>query len=130
MTNDNNNKQKTLNELLNNVKPLPDNWQEIIRNKSERDERYAKWKNAHGWKDNRIGTCKVCGSPAKPDVSMQYDPSSGPMIFGPGSRNQIKRVHKGFYCINKECGILYKWAPAPITIVDENPWIEDDKEIG
>jgi len=130
MINDNtdDDNKKVLNDILNNVKTLPDNWHEIIQKEKDRNKRHSEWKAKHGWKDNRIGTCKVCGSPAKPDVSIQYDPSTGPMIFGPGGANQNKRVHKGFYCTNKECGIMYKFCPTPITVIDENPWVEDKEE--
>ena len=110
-----------------NVKALPVNWREIVEKQKQKDKRYSEWKEKHGWKDHRVGTCKLCSSKVKPDIVMEFNPSYGPMIIGPGSRNQFRRVHKGFYCTNEECGLIYKYPAAPVTIVDENPWVEEEE---
>lgn len=59
----------------------------------------------------KTGTlCKVCGSEIVEGFEELYDPSTGPPIYGPGSRDQIKLESIGYYCSG--CGIKYQFLPA------------------
>jgi hypothetical protein len=98
---------------------LPDpakiNWDEF-REKLEKEKEWSKklgeWENRHGWKDHRRGTCRLCGSKVRPDESKEIDPQY-PVLVGGRSHTHI--IRNGFYCTNKECGIMYKTCPPPIT---------------
>lgn len=80
------------------LKTLP----KLKENREEEEE--ARWKP----KKESIGTC-LC----KGDIVLcitytsEFDPKSGPLIIGPGSRGQFKRLrHQECFC--ESCGILYK----------------------
>ena len=49
--------------------------------------------------------CVVCGGDVRERFARRYDPSTGPRIYGPGSRNQVRRVSLGRAC--ERCGIMY-----------------------
>jgi len=53
--------------------------------------------------------CLACKSAIVEKIVSEFDPMSGPLIFGPGSRQQFRKVSKGFYC--KQCGLKYEFAP-------------------
>lgn len=55
------------------------------------------------------GECFFCGGQIIEDIVTEYNPITGPIIFGPGSKNQFRNVHKGFYCW--KCGLMYKFVP-------------------
>ena len=57
----------------------------------------------------REGKCRVCGGVVTETYSKQYDPRSGPMIYGPGSRNQYNWTSSGLYC--QDCGLSYHKLP-------------------
>lgn len=109
-------------------KPLPENWREIVEKAQAKDKRYAEWKAKHGWKDHKVGTCKFCASPVKPEIVMEFDARHGSIRVGGNGGIQYKRVHKGYHCTNLECGLMYKYCPTPITIIDENPWVDEEDE--
>ena len=74
------------------------------------DKIYSPWARTHAWKDKRRGICKFCGSKVKPD---QHWHQTGPMMIG--GQTSGYHVVSGFYCINEDCGIMYKTCPKPIT---------------
>lgn len=57
----------------------------------------------------RIGTCVFCGGKVTEDFVQKFDASSGPMIIGPGSRDQFYWASTGLGCI--DCGLAYKKLP-------------------
>lgn len=71
------------------------------------------WQERHGWKDPKVGTCRVCSGKVYGHVRQEYDPRSGPMIIGPGSKSQIRAVHHGYEC--SECFLVYRKCPGAIT---------------
>jgi transcriptional regulator with XRE-family HTH domain len=56
--------------------------------------------------------CVVCEGPLKTTRWQQYDPSTGPMIYGPGSLGQYVE-HESITC--PRCGLRYEHAPATPT---------------
>lgn len=57
----------------------------------------------------RTGKCILCDGTLKEQIEVRYDPSTGPLIMGPGSRRQYKEVSEGFVCDN--CGLRYATLP-------------------
>ena len=57
----------------------------------------------------REGVCYVCKGKVTETFSKQFDPSTGPMIIGPGSYSQFRWVSSGLHCLN--CGIKYAKLP-------------------
>ena len=57
----------------------------------------------------RIGQCIVCGGTVSEDFKLKYDPRSGPLIIGSGSRDQHYWASTGLSC--DMCGLLYKKLP-------------------
>jgi len=55
------------------------------------------------------GHCVVCGAKIVKVITTEYDPSTGPRIFGPGGRRQYRDVFKGFHC--SVCGLKYAFVP-------------------
>jgi len=55
------------------------------------------------------GKCVVCGGEIVERRTREFDPMSGPLIFGPGSRRQFKVVNKGLHC--SKCGLKYEFLP-------------------
>jgi len=55
------------------------------------------------------GACKVCGGDIKEKIVCEYDPATGPPLFGPGSAKQFRDFHRGYYCTR--CGIRYEFVP-------------------
>jgi len=55
------------------------------------------------------GVCKVCKGPIVELFEYEYDPTTGPPVYGPASREQQHKVSKGLYC--KKCGIKYQFVP-------------------
>lgn len=53
--------------------------------------------------------CLVCGGEVVEKIESEFDPRSGPMIIGPGSKHQHRDVSKGFHCM--ECGLKYEFSP-------------------
>ena len=58
------------------------------------------------------GKCPVCGGRIMRDVK-EYNPKSGPLIFGSGSKNQSHEVDHGLYC--EKCKIKFQEMP-PQTV--------------
>jgi len=56
------------------------------------------------------GECVVCHGPLVVNETREFDPRLGPLIIGPGSRNQYSTVHHGWYC--EWCGIRYHHLPS------------------
>jgi len=59
------------------------------------------------------GKCVVCGGVIVELIEREFDATTGPMIFGPGSKGQFREVSKGFYCSHESCGIKYQFIPKP-----------------
>lgn len=57
------------------------------------------------------GKCVVCNGMIVEKVVRRFNPMSGPLIIGPGSRQQFHEVSEGFYC--QDCGLMYKFPPVP-----------------
>jgi len=55
------------------------------------------------------GKCIVCGGEIVGEIIKEFDPKMGPLIIGPGSKQQFHNVDKGFHC--KQCGLKYKFVP-------------------
>lgn len=55
------------------------------------------------------GKCVVCKGKLIEKVVRKFDATMGPMIIGPGSRNQFREESEGFYCLN--CGLKYEFVP-------------------
>ena len=55
------------------------------------------------------GKCVVCKGPLIEKVVRKFDATTGPMIIGPGSRNQFRNELEGFHCMN--CGLKYEFIP-------------------
>ena len=55
------------------------------------------------------GTCVVCNGTVVEKLVSEFNPASGPLIIGPGSRGQYRNVSKGFHCT--KCGLKYEFAP-------------------
>jgi len=53
------------------------------------------------------GKCGVCQGEIVEKVVSEHMP--GPVIYGPGSRGQIRDVSKGYHCV--ECGLKYEFVP-------------------
>ena len=53
--------------------------------------------------------CRVCSGEIVEVIVKEYDSKTGPIIIGPGSKTQYRKVSKGFHC--KECGIVYAFLP-------------------
>jgi len=53
--------------------------------------------------------CKVCDGEIVEVITYKYDPKTGPLIIGPGSKQQYRKVRHGFHC--KKCGIVYAFVP-------------------
>ena len=53
------------------------------------------------------GACRVCGGDVMEKIVTKFDPKMGPMIIGPGSRQQFYDVREGYYC--QSCGIKYEF---------------------
>jgi len=54
-------------------------------------------------------SCGCCGGIIVEKIVKEFDPRTGPLIFGPGSRDQHREVSKGFHC--KICGVKYEFIP-------------------
>jgi hypothetical protein len=63
----------------------------------------------------REGVCVVCKGKVTETYSKVYDPRTGPLIIGPGSRSQYHWQTSGLSCAS--CGIKYAKLPA----LDGNP---------
>ena len=55
------------------------------------------------------GKCVVCEGEIVEVIEKEFDPMSGPLIIGPGSRQQFHNVSKGYHC--KKCGLKYAFIP-------------------
>jgi len=57
------------------------------------------------------GACRIpgCGGDITERIVQEYNPMTGPPIFGPGSRQQYHYVSQGLYC--KKCGVKYEFVP-------------------
>ena len=53
--------------------------------------------------------CLVCGGKLVKKTEREFDPTSGPIIIGPGSRHQYHEVSHGYHCTN--CGLKYEFPP-------------------
>lgn len=53
--------------------------------------------------------CKVYGGTLVPDVTREFDATTGPIAVGPASAGQFREVRHGYYCEN--CGLKYKFPP-------------------
>jgi hypothetical protein len=60
-----------------------------------------------------MGKCRVCGGDILEDVRHEHDPTTGPPVIGPGSENQFRDFHYGYYC--DDCGLAYKKLPKEIV---------------
>jgi len=60
-----------------------------------------------------VGSCMVCKGDIIKDVATEFNPMSGPLIIGPGSRQQFSEVLRGYYCTG--CGLKYQFPPQAIT---------------
>lgn len=65
----------------------------IVFGFSKRGER--KMEIAETW-----ARCVVCKGRIVGKFEMAFDATIGPLIIGPGSRNQYRRVLKGYHCSN------------------------------
>ena len=79
---------------------------ESFRRQEDEEER----REAERWKPKKetIGTCRCKGKIVLVTTyTSNYNPMSGPIIIGPGSRGQFSRVeHQECFCEN--CASLYK----------------------
>lgn len=93
--------------------PPPSDWYEKFKRNKERREKYDKeyeaWHREHGKKERVFGTCRLCNSKVKADRYWEQD---GPIMIG--GRSNGRTVTRGYYCTNKDCGIMYKTRPPPI----------------
>lgn len=71
-------------------------------------EKIDRWENKIP-PESRVGECKVCKGKVTETFSKKYDPSTGPMIIGPGSKGQFFWRSSGLGC--EDCGIAYKKLP-------------------
>ena len=60
------------------------------------------------------GYCVVCEGRIVELFVEEFDPKTGPPIFGPGSKRQFKEVSKGYYC--DHCGLKYQFVPPAKTM--------------
>lgn len=59
--------------------------------------------------------CIVCKSgEVVAEISRVPDPSAGPPVYGPASRDQMKSQSSGFYCAY--CGVKYQFITALVDI--------------
>ena len=76
-----------------------DEWRGIETNPKEKD-----------LKEKKTGKpCVVCRCEIVETFLMKFDSRHGPLIIGPGSRNQFSRVSNGLHCSG--CGIKYAKLP-------------------
>jgi len=52
--------------------------------------------------------CVVCRGNIIKETEMRYDPSTGPLVIGPGSQGQYKMSWQ-YYC--QQCGLSYAFLP-------------------
>lgn len=57
----------------------------------------------------RVGKCKICGGKVTESFFRRYIPETGPIIIGPGSKNQFTWSSTGLGC--EDCGIAYRKLP-------------------
>jgi hypothetical protein len=57
----------------------------------------------------RVGECVYCGGTVTESFYRKFKASSGPLIIGPGSRDQHYWASDGLGCI--KCGLAYKTLP-------------------
>ena len=57
------------------------------------------------------GKCVVCKSQIVEIIAEEHNPETGPPIIGPGSKDQYRKVSKGYHCSNKGCGLKYAFIP-------------------
>ena len=55
------------------------------------------------------GKCVVCKGQIVETMITEFDPKTGPPIFGPGSKRQFKEVSRGYHC--RGCGLKYEFIP-------------------
>lgn len=55
------------------------------------------------------GKCIVCGGEIFQMIVSEFDPMTGPLIIGPGSKHQFREASAGFHCTR--CGIKYLFIP-------------------
>jgi predicted RNA-binding Zn-ribbon protein involved in translation (DUF1610 family) len=79
----------------------------------------------------KVDKCTACGGDVVEQESSEYDPSTGPMVIGPGSKSQYKRT-TSYFCA--DCGIVYVAPPKSMKkrrkahgIVVEKPTFLDDE---
>lgn len=53
--------------------------------------------------------CIVCRGDVTEKISEKFNPMTGPMIIGPGSRSQFYFAREGLYC--QKCGLKYEFLP-------------------
>jgi predicted RNA-binding Zn-ribbon protein involved in translation (DUF1610 family) len=53
--------------------------------------------------------CIVCGGDIVEEIVSKFNPIHGPMIIGPGSRQQFHDVSEGYHC--SSCGLKYEFPP-------------------
>ena len=63
------------------------------------------------------GKCVYCGGDIVEEIIKTFDPTMGPMIIGPGSKNQFRETSEGFYCQN--CGLKYKFVPKKTNVATQ-----------
>ena len=89
--------------------PTPEEIERIFK-KAEKEQEAARRKeeaaNAPGV--FKTGSRCSCGGDIVLHREHRYDPSTGPMIFGPGSKNQIRK-YESLYC--DACGLKYQKLP-------------------
>ena len=51
--------------------------------------------------------CRYCGGMIVEKIVKKFDSTTGPMIIGPGSKNQFRKVSKGLHC--QSCGLKYEF---------------------
>ncbi len=62
-----------------------------------------------GWNKTDTGKKCPCGGKIVFDVAQVYDPTTGPLICGPGSIRQYQMVPSDYYC--DKCGVMYRFIP-------------------
>ena len=55
------------------------------------------------------GKCVVCKGTLIEKIVRKFDASMGPVIIGPGSKNQYYEESEGFHC--EDCGLKYEFIP-------------------
>lgn len=55
------------------------------------------------------GKCVFCGGMIVEKIARKFNPVAGPLIIGPGGKNQFHEVSEGFYC--QHCGLKYEFIP-------------------